>query len=111
MASEVVHRIEQKLLGHELIYNQSGKALYAKELEGTNNIMASGMLRLPRVNPHEEKTIEEMGKLNEEEGSINMAKNIETKDVKGEPSPSTEWIESGQLSVTEQVKIHFYFSF
>ncbi|KAL7080455.1 hypothetical protein ACQ4LE_000052, partial [Meloidogyne hapla] len=44
MASEVIHRIEQKLLGHELIYNRSGGS--SKDVEGINNIMASGMLRL-----------------------------------------------------------------
>nr|CAD2149985.1 unnamed protein product [Meloidogyne enterolobii] len=98
MASEVINRIEQKLLGCELIYNRSN--VHSKDMEGINNniIMASGMLRLPKVNTGEENTNDEGEELNEEDLS-------KAKDLKKEPTPSSEWKESEQLSVSEQVDL------
>ncbi|CAK5013509.1 unnamed protein product [Meloidogyne enterolobii] len=98
MASDVINRIEQKLLGYELIYNRSNA--HSKDMEGinNNNIMASGMLRLPKVNTGEENTNDEGEELNEEDLS-------KARDLKKEPTPSSEWKESGQLSVSEQVDL------
>ncbi|KAF7632536.1 hypothetical protein Mgra_00008051 [Meloidogyne graminicola] len=86
MASEIIHRIEQKLLGYELIYNKSGE----KDVEGSE--MASGMLRLPKENLGDEDEIKN---------------NIELQTFKREQSstPSSEWIESAQLSVEDQVDL------
>lgn len=88
MASEIIHRIEQKLLGYELIYNKSGE----KDVEGSE--MASGMLRLPKENLGDEDEIKN---------------NIELQTFKREQSstPSSEWIESAQLSVEDQVYFLF----